>query len=105
MSRTILFLALLFTACNNNSATSSDAKDTATTGGSKTTGYTWTKEDENMFLSDCVDGIKQRMSEDTAYIKCNCALRKLKQEFPNLDSADTMLQDSTRGAAYTANCR
>lgn len=111
MFKTVLFLTILFAACNNDSTLSNAENDSTKTGISKsTTSFVWSKEDENEFLSDCVNGAKAKYSEDTAFIKCNCALKQLKQEYANYDSYDStlrILDDSTRAivsAKYTKNC-
>ncbi|MFL5811033.1 MAG: hypothetical protein ACJ749_16045 [Flavisolibacter sp.] len=105
MSRTILFFAILLASCNNSGG-SSDDKDTTKAGNSTgNAGYSWTKDDENEFLNDCVDSLKSKKGADTAYIQCNCALKQLKAHFPNLDSADSYIRNDSKGAAdYTKDC-
>ena len=101
MTRKLLFAALIFTACNNSTDTTNK-----TTGQQTKTpaGYTWSKEDENQFLSDCVDNAKQ-LKGDTAYIKCNCVLKQMEQSYPTLDSAEVILADTAKAAEFTKNCR
>lgn len=91
-------------ACNNNSSDNSEkAKDKDSSSVAVTR---WAAGDENEFLSDCVDKAKGANGNDTnAYVRCNCVLRQLEQHFPNLDSADKVLQDSAQASVYTKNCQ
>ena len=65
----------------------------------------WPKEEENEFLADCVEKAMANLPEDSAYMRCNCVLKQLKQQYPSLDSASTALLDTARAAALAANCR
>jgi hypothetical protein len=87
-------------SCNNSSDTAggNDKKESSATS-------QWTKEDENEFLSGCVDNAKARYSEDTAYSFCKCVLEKIKKEIPTADSAESVLRDSARAMSYTQGCR
>ena len=89
MTKLFLFFLVACFACNN----SSDA-----------TISKWTKEDENKFLSDCIENAKVQYSEDTAYSLCHCVLGKVKVQFPTADSADAGL-DSARAAEFTKECQ
>ena len=97
MSRIFLFtmaaLACLtiFCACNNDSTSSSAKKESAN-------GFVWTTEDDNEFLADCIEEAKAnfKYGEDTAYTKCNCALKQLKTKYQNYDSVEVALNDKAR---------
>jgi len=105
MSRTVLFLALLVASCNNSGGSSADKDTTKADNTTSNTGFSWTKDDENEFLNDCVDSLKTKVGADTAYIKCNCALKQLKAHFPNLDSADNYVRNDAQGAnVFTKDC-
>ena len=97
MTKLIFIYAVILIACNNSegSKTGSDNSDRA---------FNWSKEDENEFLSGCIDETKGRYSEDTAYIYCNCVLGKVKQRFPSADSAASVLIDSSSAAEFTKDC-
>ena len=92
--------ALCFMSCNNSSDTSSVTGDSSNHAATSK----WTVEDENEFLAGCVDNAKSRYSEDTAYSYCKCVLEKIKKEIPTADSAEVVLQDSTKAVAYTKDC-
>ena len=99
MSRIFLFSMILLTglmfllACNNDSASSGN-KDSANGG----KGFVWTTEDDNEFLADCIEEAKANFNygEDTAYIRCNCALKQLKTKYQNYDSVEVALNDTAR---------
>jgi hypothetical protein len=96
-----LLIAAICFACNNSSSENQQGKsDSVRT----KTGFSWTKEDEHEFLSDCIDHAKGSHGEDTAYIYCNCVLRQVKEDFPNLDSASAILVDSVQASKYTSAC-
>jgi hypothetical protein len=102
MSKALIVLLFAFVACNNSSdASKQNPGDSSTVA----TPSRWTAQDENEFIDDCIAGAKNRFSEDTAYIYCRCALRKVKEHFPTRDSADVVLQDSVRAAEFTKECR
>jgi hypothetical protein len=98
MSRIFFFSMFVLTclcfllACNNDSASSSANKDSANSG----KGFVWTTLDDNEFLNDCIEKAKTNYGEDTAYIKCNCALKQLKSKYQNYDSVEVALNDATR---------
>lgn len=100
MSRTFLFVMIILTSvaflfsCNNDSGSSSANKDSANAG----KGFVWTTEDDNEFLQDCIEEAKANFNygEDTAYIKCNCALKQLKTTYQNYDSVEVALNDTAR---------
>jgi len=103
MQKFILILACSFCfACNNSS---SDASQSTSDSVRTKTSFTWTREDERQFLSDCIDHAKDTHGEDTAYIYCNCVLRQVKEDYPNLDSASAILVDSVQAAKYTDKCQ
>jgi hypothetical protein len=101
MSRTILFFALLLASCNNNSQ-SSAIQDDSSSSKTKATA-SWSKEDENNFLDECIETSKGKYGEDTAYRLCNCALKQVQQKYPSADSAASM--DSTEAMQYLKNCK
>ena len=98
MSRIFLFSIIVLTglmfllACNNDSA--SGNKDSENAG----KGFVWTTEDDNEFLADCIEEAKANFNygEDTAYIKCNCALKQLKTKYQNYDSVEVALNDTAK---------
>ena len=109
MSRICLFTMLLLTcltflyACNNDSTTSSANKDSANAG----KGFVWTTEDDNEFMAGCIEKVKINFGEDTAYIKCNCALKQLKTKYQNYDSVEVAINDTSRSkevVKLTENC-
>lgn len=100
MWKFIFFAALFFMSCNNSSDTSSNTEDST----KHSPISQWTTEDDNEFLAGCVDHAKSRYSEDTAYSYCRCVLEKIKKEIPTADSAEVVLQDSTKAVAYTKDC-
>ncbi|MFL5774234.1 MAG: hypothetical protein ACJ75F_13820, partial [Flavisolibacter sp.] len=87
-------------SCNNSSDTASTSSDNK----KNSTASQWSKEDENEFLASCVDNAKARYSEDTSYSYCKCVLEKIKKDIPTADSAEIVLQDSTKIAEYTKDC-
>ena len=97
----MFFFLFAFVACNNASDTGKNNK----TDSPARKESSWTKDDENEFLAGCVDNAKSRYSEDTAYFYCKCVLEKLKQHFPNADSAEAALKDSISAAQYTQGCQ
>ena len=68
-------------------------------------GYKWSTEEENEFLSGCVDSAKVKLSEAAAFAQCKCILNQLKQNFPNMDSAVPALMDVKRVAAFVEKCK
>jgi len=100
MWKLMTLAAIFFMSCNNSS-------DTASTSGDSTKHSTtsqWSRDDENEFLAACVDNAKARYSEDTSYSYCRCVLEKIKKDIPTADSAEIVLQDSTKIAEYTKDC-
>jgi hypothetical protein len=109
MARIFLFSILVLTvmtfffACNNDSASSSANKDSTNTA----KGFVWTTEDDNEFLEGCIEKAKINFGEDTAYIKCNCALKQLKSKYQNYDSVEVAVNDTSRAkevVKLTENC-
>ena len=98
----VIFAILLLLSCNSKTKTadSSDKKDSS----SLVAGANWSKEDENEFLSDCVENAKQRFSEDSAFIHCKCVLQQLKQKFPTMDSAANYVMDTANAAEIAKLC-
>ncbi|HWJ91627.1 MAG TPA: hypothetical protein VNR87_10985 [Flavisolibacter sp.] len=103
MARILLILVTAFCfACSNSASDNQPSKsDSVRT----KKAFSWSQEDEREFLSDCIDHAKDKHGEDTAYIYCNCVLRQVKEDFPNLDSASAILVDTVQAAKYTEACR
>ena len=89
---------MLLAACNTNAPGSEKGGDTAKL-------HAWSKEDENEFLAGCVENAAVNIREDSAYAHCKCVLLQLKAAFPSMDSAASMLMDSTKAAVYAQKCR
>jgi len=102
MSRTILFFALLLASCNNSSESAVNENDSSASSKTKMVA-SWSKEDENNFLHECIESSKGKYGEDTAYRLCNCALKQVQQKYPSADSAASM--DSTEAMEYIKNCK
>ena len=94
ISMIVLSCITFLFACNNDSSSSSANKDSANSG----KGFVWTTEDDNEFLADCIEEAKANFNygEDTAYIRCNCALKQLKTKYQNYDSVEVALNDTSR---------
>jgi hypothetical protein len=45
------------------------------------------------------------MNEAASFANCKCVLDQLKRSFPNMDSAATVLMDTTRAAEFAARCK
>ena len=102
-----LFLSLtllLIIACNNSKAPSAD-NTTTDADSAVAKSYKWTDQEEKEFLAGCVDNAKANVSDTTAYAYCKCVLDQLKLAFPNLDSASSIIMDTTKAAAYVAKCK
>lgn len=104
MSRLFL-LSLIVTiiSCNNNSEKTSTENLPAID--STKAKYTWASDDEKEFLAGCVENAKANMSDTAAYTQCKCVLNQLKQVFPTMDSAATILSDSATAATYVSKCK
>ena len=102
MIRILIGLALCITACNNSSEAGKSEKTTVSD--SSQVAHTWSKEERNEFLLDCIENAKAKVGEDTAYIKCRCVLLQIEKQFPNLDSASAVLVDTTRAAEMIRKC-
>ena len=89
-------------ACNTGP---DSGKKKAKTNSSAVSGYKWTTEEENEFLSGCVDSAKARLDEAAAFVQCKCILNQLKQSFPNMDSAAPALMDVKKVAGYVEKCK
>jgi hypothetical protein len=97
----ILGCSICFACSNSSSEGTPSRSDSVRT----KTSFTWTKDDEHQFLSDCIEHAKNQHGEDTAYIYCNCVLQQVKEDYPNLDSASAILIDSVQAAKYTDRCQ
>ena len=95
----IISLAFLF-ACNTSPKNEQSNKASG-----KSKSFTWTQEDERDFLAGCVDNAKAKLGDTLAFAQCNCVLHKLKQNFPSLDSAGSVLSDSTKAAEFAQSCK
>jgi hypothetical protein len=100
----IILAAVIFTfaACNT---TPGSGKKNSQKDSSAVTGYKWSADEENEFLSGCVDSAKTKMGEAAAFAQCKCILNQLKQNFPNMDSAAPALMDVKRVAAFVEKCK
>lgn len=105
MFKLCVFLAFfLAISCNNAPDTAEAAKNSDTTTATKT--YTWDSEDEKEYLAQCVETAKANVNDTAAYARCKCVLDQLKQVYPNMDSAySVMVRDSTIAVKYAANCQ
>ena len=104
MTRFIILCTFLFAACSNSGSGENKGSDTSSHSGTYNTAD-WPKDKENELLDGCIEELKGQMSQDSAYTYCNCVLKQLRKDFPNIDSASSALQDSTEAARYVANCR
>lgn len=100
----ILLATVIVLACNSKQS-SAETKVKGADSSMVSAGAVWPKEDENEFLSGCIESLKGKLPEDSAFIQCNCVLKQLKQKFPNMDSASSFLMDTVKAAAIAANCR
>jgi outer membrane protein assembly factor BamD (BamD/ComL family) len=100
MKKILIISLFAIAACNSSSDSKNPASESR-----KTQASTWTTEGENELMAGCVDQAKARLGEDTAYMYCKCALQQVKKEYPNMDSATTVLMDSSRVAELTKNCK
>ena len=98
----LFFFLVIIVACNTKSNNNTAIDSTQAAAGKS---FTWSDEDEKEFLADCVEGAKTNRSDTAAYAQCKCVLDQLKQNFPNLDSADSALADSSKAAAYAIKCK
>lgn len=104
MSKLFIILVFFVCACNNESS------DTAvTTGAAPDTVqkkmYTWPADEEKDFMAGCVDNAKSRLGDTASYRYCKCILAQVKETYPNIDSASSVLLDSTKVVAYAQNCK
>lgn len=99
-----LFLFVALAACNNQS-TDPGTIDTVSADTSKKKSFTWPADEEKEFLAGCVDNAKAKLGDTAAYSYCHCILAQVKQTYPNMDSASSVLMDSTQVIAYAKNCR
>ena len=104
MIRFIILSFFVFTACSNSGSGDHKEKDSGNQNNGTYNSADWPKEKENVLLDDCIEELKGKMSQDTAYTYCNCVLKQLKKDFPNIDSASSALNDSSRAARYVAPC-
>lgn len=91
-------LLLILASCN------SDTKEQSSAETLKKKGHTWTTDDDNTFLAECVEGARTRFEEPQAFAHCNCVLANVKVDFPSLDSASAVMQDTTKAIKYTEGC-
>ena len=89
-------------ACNDSSNKDKNAMKLS---GDNATLYTWPEEDEKEFLSGCIENTGEKMTESASFANCKCVLDQLKRTFPNMDSAATVLMDTTRAAEFAARCK
>jgi hypothetical protein len=89
-------------ACNDSNTKDTNAMKLA---GDNGIPYKWSEEDEKEFLSDCIENTGEKMDEAASFANCKCVLDQLKRSFPNLDSAATVLIDTTRAAEFAARCK
>ena len=105
--KSILFIAtvFLFFACKNNNSGSGTMQSTDSA--KAVASPDLTKEEEAEFMSNCVEVAKARLNGDEkkAYASCNCMLNQIKEKYPNLDSAQAMLQDSVQVRQLQKNCQ
>jgi hypothetical protein len=96
------FIALsLLVSCKNGPKTSANnEKDN-----SSAKAYTWPAQEENEFMSGCVDSAKMKIGEPAAYAQCKCILEQLKSNFPNMDSAAPALMDVKYVANLAEKCK
>ncbi|HEX6334622.1 MAG TPA: hypothetical protein VFZ78_10380 [Flavisolibacter sp.] len=102
----LISLCLLPFACKENTTAADTKSDTTvTTAAATAPAFTWTPEDENLFLADCVENAKVSLAEDSAFMYCKCVLNQLRQKFPTYDSANAVLSDTARAAEFVKPCR
>ena len=104
MNKIIRILAIcLFFACNNSADSTKDAKDSS---GSNATA-SWPKDKENELLDGCIETLQTEygMAQDSAFTYCNCVVKQLKGKYSDIDSATTVMQDSTQAAPFVQQCR
>ena len=89
-------------ACNDTNTKDTNALKLA---GDNATPYTWPEEDEKEFLAVCIENTGEKMNEAASFANCKCVLDQLKRSFPNMDSAATVLMDTTRAAEFAARCK
>jgi hypothetical protein len=100
----IILTGIILLACNSKRTSAGD-KATGADSSMVMVNTVWPKEDENEFLAGCIESLKDKLPEDSAYMHCNCVLKQLKQKFPNMDSAANYLMDTAKAAAIAANCK
>ena len=92
---------LLIGACKNSPKTTTEEGK----GAVATKGYTWATEEENEFMSGCVDSAKVKIGEAAAYAQCKCILQQLKAGYPSMDSAAPALMDVKYVAQLAEKCK
>jgi hypothetical protein len=92
---------LILASCKNGPKT--PAGNEKGTSNAKT--YNWPKEEENEFMSGCVDSAKIKIGEPAAYAQCKCILEQLKSGYPNMDSAAPALMDVKYVANLAEKCK
>jgi hypothetical protein len=98
----ISMLALLIIgACKNNPKTNTEKGNEAVAAKS----YTWAPDEENEFMSGCVDSAKTKIGEAAAYAQCKCILSQLKTGYPSMDSAAPALMDVKYVAQLAEKCK
>jgi|SRR6476469_3813062 len=96
-----MFALVLLAACKNGPKTPV-SNDKGTTSAKA---YTWPKEEENEFMSGCVDSAKIKIGEPAAYVQCKCILEQLQSGYPNMDSAAPALMDVKYVASLAEKCK
>jgi hypothetical protein len=96
-----MIVFLLLVACKNGPKTPSGNEKGTTNAKS----YTWPIEEENEFMSGCVDSAKIKIGEPAAYAQCKCILEQLKSGYPSMDSAAPALMDVKYVANLAEKCK
>lgn len=107
MRKIISILAAIVVISCNNDKKESDKADSTTKDTSSGFVSVWPQEDQNEFMSDCVDNATAVLGEQAAFGYCKCMLTKVQQRFPTLDSAAVALLDTAQAAklAQEWNCK
>ena len=104
MSKLLIVFLFIFLACNNGSSdTPVSAEAPPDTVQKKL--HTWPADEEKDFMAGCVDNAKGRLGDTASYRYCKCILEQVKETYPSIDSASSVLLDSTKVVAYAQNCK
>lgn len=100
----LLFCSIAFSACNNQSSSTGENKDTVA---KSTTTNVALNADAMSFLAPCVDNAKANLSEEDAYALCKCVYAQVQQKHPNEDSTTLLehLSDTAEVRQMAANCK